>query len=373
MAIRKTRRARGFVLITMAVAGVAIFGAIGMALDVGRSFIAKNETQAFCDTASLAATLKLDGTTTGIAKAKTAVTNTTNAWNMDTASVASPTVDFATSASGPWVTTPSPATGYIYARVQASVSLPLYFVPVVLGMLTQNAQYAQTINTAAISGQTRITSFTRGLAPYTVVSTDKVSAGFGLVVGNQYDIQWPATNAGSTDFVKPPCTDEPVASRNAVLANWGSSLNGYWGANASSTIYQEVLDNIQLSPVSIGMNIAPILTAGNKNAQASALDTRVQEDGDYTTNVLSAYLADPLHNGRRFIALPVVDPESTSTTEVLGYASFFLLSDGTANSRFYQSGSGNEPFCAVYAGAYVQGSTDPGASGSGAFRVSLVQ
>src|SRR5258707_14027036 len=73
---RKTRRARGFVLITMAVAGVAIFGAIGMALDVGRSFIAKNETQAFCDTASLAATLKLDGTSTGIAKAKTAVTNT---------------------------------------------------------------------------------------------------------------------------------------------------------------------------------------------------------------------------------------------------------------------------------------------------------
>src|SRR5260221_14055087 len=151
---RRTRRARGFVLITMAVAGVAIFGAIGMALDVGRSFIAKNETQAFCDTASLAATLKLDGTSTGIAKAKTAVTNTTNAWNMDTASVASPTVDFATSASGPWVTTPSPATGYIYARVQASVSLPLYFVPVVLGMLPQNAQYTQTINTAAISGQT---------------------------------------------------------------------------------------------------------------------------------------------------------------------------------------------------------------------------
>ncbi len=52
---RKTRRKRGFVLITMAIAAVAIFGAIGMALDVGRAFVAKNETQAFCDTASLAA------------------------------------------------------------------------------------------------------------------------------------------------------------------------------------------------------------------------------------------------------------------------------------------------------------------------------
>src|SRR6266852_7874706 len=99
MPVRKTRRERGFVLITMALGAVAIFGAAGMAVDVGRAFIAKNETQVFCDAAALAATVKLDGTSTGITKAKAAVTNTTNAWNMDSASVAStsPTVDFATS------------------------------------------------------------------------------------------------------------------------------------------------------------------------------------------------------------------------------------------------------------------------------------
>jgi len=349
-----------------------------MVVDVGRAFIAKNETQVFCDAAALAATLKLDGTSTGITKAKAAVTSSTNAWNMDTAAVSSPTVDFATSKDGPWITTPSPATGYIYSRVQASVGLPLYFVPVVLGMVTNSARYTQTVNTAAIAGQIPITSFHKGLAPYTAISTTPAAPGFGLVVGNTYDIQWPAINAGG--FVRPPCADEPTASQNAVLANWSSDKNGYWGESSNSLIYQEVLDNIQLNPISVGQNIYPIMTSGNKNAQATALDTRVVQDGNYTTNDLTTYLADPLHSGRRFIALPVVDPTVPytdplgGTTTVLGYASFFLLSDGGSNSRFYQNGSGNEPFCAIYAGPYVQGSTDPGGStGAGAFRVALVQ
>jgi len=377
MPARRTRRERGFVLITMAIGAVVIFGAIGMAVDVGRAFVAKNETQVFCDAAALAATVKLDGTSTGITKAKAAVTSSTNSWNMNSTNVASPTVDFATSASGPWVTTPSPATGYIYTRVQASVNLPLYFVPVALGLLTNSARYTQTVNTAAIGGQIPITTFNKGLAPYTAISTTPAAPGFGLVVGNQYDIQWPAINASG--FVRPPCVDEPVASQNAVLANWSSDKNGYWGDSANSVIYQEVLDNIQLTPIDIGMNIYPILTSGNKNAQASALDIRVREDGDSTDNVLSTYLANPLHNGRRFIALPVVDPTVSYTTGagvtgVIGYASFFLLSDGTTNSNLYKSGTGNDPFCAIYAGPYVLGSTDPGGStGSGAYRVALVQ
>jgi Flp pilus assembly protein TadG len=373
-----SRRKRGFVLITMAVGAVAIFGAVGLAVDVGRAFIAKNETQVFCDAAALAATVKLDGASTGITKAKAAVTSSTNAWNMASATVASPTVDFATNAGGPWLTTPSPASGYIYARVQASVSLPLYFAPVVLGLVQQSARYTQTVNTAAIAGQIPVTSFHKGLAPYTAITTTPLAPGFGFVVGNQYDIQWPAINAGG--FVKPPCADEPVASQNAVLANWNSDKNGYWGDSANSVIYQEVLDNIQLTPIDIGTNIYPILTSGNKNAQATALDIRVRQDGDSTDNVLSTYLADPLHNGRRFIALPVVDPTvpysapGGGVTGVIGYASFFLLSDGTTNSNFYKTGTGNDPFCAIYAGPYVQGSTDPGASnGSGAYRVALVQ
>ena len=365
MRVAMTQRERGFVLITMAIVTIALVGALGMAVDVGRAFIAKNETQAFCDAASMAAVLKLDGTSTGISNAKSAVANTTNAWNLDTASVSNPTVDFANSASGPWNTNPSPATGYTFARVQATVALPFYFAPVVTGSFTQN------VYSISIGAQIPITSFSRGLAPYTVVSTTPAAANFGLVLGQPYDIQWPNQNANG--FISPPCSGDPAASQNAVKANWGSSTSGYWGSNASSVIYQEVLDNTQIAPISIGENIFSILTPGNKKAQATALDTRVQEDLDYTTtDSLSSYLNDTAHNGRRLIALPVVDPTSTTTTTVLGYAAFLLISDGTANSSYYASGTGNDPFCAVYAGSYIQGSVNPGA-GVGAFRVGPVQ
>jgi len=366
MRIAKTQRERGFVLITMAIVTIALIGALGMAVDVGRAFIAKNETQAFCDAASMAAVLKMDGTSTGISNARTAVANTTNAWNMDTARVSNPTVDFGTTASGPWNTNPAPATGYTYARVQATVPLPFYFAPLITGSLTQN------VYSVAIAAQIPITSFSRGLAPYTVVSTTPAATDFGLVLGNQYDIQWPAQNNSGTGFVRPPCSGDPAASVAAVQADWGSSTSGYWGATANSTIYQEVLDNTQVTQISIGENISPVLTSGQKNAQATALDTRVQEDGDYTNNSLSSYLNNTAHNGRRLIALPVVDPTSTSSTTVIGYAAFFLLSNGNANSNYYASGTGNDPFCAVYAGSYVQGSINPG-TGTGAFRVGPVQ
>jgi len=38
-------RKRGFVLVTMAIAAIALIGMLGLAVDVGRMFIAKNETQ----------------------------------------------------------------------------------------------------------------------------------------------------------------------------------------------------------------------------------------------------------------------------------------------------------------------------------------
>ena len=109
---RRKGRERGFVLVTMAVAAIALIGVLGLAVDVGHMFIAKNETQAYCDSAALAAALVLDGTTNGITNANAAVTNSTNAWNFGTANVPSPTVTFATALTGPWQSNPRPAAGY---------------------------------------------------------------------------------------------------------------------------------------------------------------------------------------------------------------------------------------------------------------------
>ncbi len=368
-----SKRKRGFVLLTMAIAAVALFGSAGLAVDLGRMFIAKNETQVFCDAAALMAALRLDGTSAGITAAQAAVTNANNAWNIDSAQITTRQVDFATAAAGPWSTNPSPAAGYTYARVRASVPVQLYFLPLVASL------YSQDVGSLAVGAQIAQTSFTRGLGPYTAVSTTPAAPDFGLVVGNQYDIQWPQYNGSrggcspSTPdkcFNSPPCSGDPMASKAAITQYWGASVNGYWGSNANSIIEQEVLDVIQLQPVAIGDQIT--LTSGNKNAQAKALDDRVNEDGDPTDDVLSTYLSNSYHNGRRLMALPVVDPTAAATT-VIGYASFFLLSNGSP-SDFYAKGTGNDPFCAVYAGPYVLGSESPGGAGqTGAYKVVLVQ
>ena len=368
---------RGFVLITMTLGAVALMGALGMAVDISRMFIAKSETQAFCDSAALAAALALDGTTNGIATAQAAVANSTNTWNLGTTRIANPSVVFATALNGPWVANPNPAAGYTYAQVSATAALQLYFLPVLV------AENFQNVASAATAAQIAITSFPRGLAPYAGVSTNTTGPNFGLVPGNTYDIQWPQYNGtkhgcgpGNPEkcFNSPPCADEPKASEAAVVSNWGANISGYWGSTSNRSIEQEILDVIQLQAVSVGTNIYPVLTSGNKASEAGYLDERASQDNNTTDNTAAAYLANP-HNGRRLLPVPIVDPFDPTTTTVIGYGQFLLLANGPGVSNYYtKTTNGNDPFCAIYVGPYNVGSIGPGAgSSTGATRVKLVQ
>lgn len=374
---RRRGQERGFVLVTMAVAAIALMGVLGLAVDLGHMFIAKNETQAYCDSAALAAALLLDGTTSGITNAKAAVTNSTNAWNFSNTSVSSPTVTFATSINGPWQSNPNPADGYNHVRVAATVPMQLYFIPVLV------AQTVADVASTATAAQVALTSIPRGLAPYTAVSTDNRPPNFGLVVGNSYDIQWPQYNStragcspGTPDkcFNSVPCSGDILASKVAVVTNWGASTSGYWGSNSNSIIEQEILDVIQLQGVEIGTNITPVLSSGTKAAEAGYLDERASGDVDTTDNTVSGYFA-AVHNGRRLLGVPIVDPMSSSQTNVIGYGQFLLLANGPGVSTYYAKGTnGNDPYCAIYTGTYNVGGTGPGTGGtSGASRVKLVQ
>jgi Flp pilus assembly protein TadG len=368
---------RGFMLVTMAVAAIALMGVLGLAVDLGHMFIAKNETQAFCDSAALAASLVLDGTTTGITNAKAAVTNSTNAWNFSTASVSSPTVTFATALAGPWQSNPNPAAGYSFVRVNATVPMQLYFIPVLI------AQTVANVNSIATAAQVDLTSIPTGLAPYTAVSTNTTGPNFGLVVGSSYDLHWPQFNSHRNGcdpttpdacFNSPPCAGDTATSKTAVVSNWGASNSGFWGSNSNAVIKQEVLNLIQIQQLAIGTNIDPVLTNGTKQSEASILDQRVNEDIDTTDNTVAAYLA-AAHNGQRLLAVPVVDPTDPNTTSVIGYGVFLLLANGPGTSNYYKSSTnGNDPYCAIYAGTYNVGSPNPGVGGtSGGSRVKLVQ
>ena len=165
-----------------------------------------------------------------------------------------------------------------------------------------------------------------------------------------------------------------MASRVAVVTNWGASTSGYWGSNSNSIIEQEILDVIQLQGVEVGTNIAPVLSSGTKSAEAGYLDERASGDVDTTDNTVSSDFA-AVHNGRRLLGVPIVNPLSSSQTNVIGYGQFLLLANGPGTSTYYaKSTNGNDPYCAIYAGTYNIGGTGPGAGGtSGASRVKLVQ
>jgi hypothetical protein len=259
--------------------------------------------------------------------------------------------------------------------VSATVPLQLFFIPVVMAQTTAN------IISSAIAAQVALTTIPTGLAPYTAVSTDTTGPNFGLVVGSSYNLHWPQFNQhragcpGILDncFVKPPCTGDLAASKTAVVSNWGASNSGFWGSNSNSVIKQEVLDLIQVQPVAMGDNIQPILTNGTKNSEGGILDQRVNQDINITDITVSGYLA-AAHNGRRLIGVPVVDPLDPTHTNVIGYGEFLLLADGPGTSNVYANVNGNEPYCALYVGTYVVGSSDPGTGGtSGGSRVKLVQ
>jgi len=368
----KRSRRSGFVLVTMALASVGTLAVVGLAVDVGRLYVIRNELQSYTDAAALSAALTLNGTSSGLTAANAALTAMSNKWDFATASVATGTLVFGKAVTGPWDAAPASGAGYTFTKVTARVAAPIYFLTVLAGQKTQN------VSAGSTAAQISRSSFQSGLGPFTAVSTQPAGANFGFTVGQQYAIQWPAFNgtrahcgAANPDacFVSNPCAGDSQASRAAVVQYWSASTDGYWGSNANSTIEAEVLDLIQLQPVAIGSLLN--MSSGNKAAEGAALDHRVHQDGDLTDNTVPAYVANSRHNGRRLIPVPIVQPTS-SGTYAIGYGAFLLMSDG--RSTFYTRQNGNQPFCAVYAGSYVIGSADPGAASStGAYRVGLVE
>src|SRR5215471_16995441 len=70
--LKSRARQRGAVLVWFALSFLSLIGFIGVAVDVGRMYIVRNEAQSFADAAALAAAAELNGTTSGLTAATTA-------------------------------------------------------------------------------------------------------------------------------------------------------------------------------------------------------------------------------------------------------------------------------------------------------------
>jgi uncharacterized membrane protein len=115
---RQPASQRGFVLIAMAVALLLLVAMMGLAFDVGRIYIARNEAQVFTDAAAMAAAAKLDGTPAGVGRARQAVARLPVKWNLGTAAFTGVVVEFSADGSQ-WVQEPKESAPPTMARVTA--------------------------------------------------------------------------------------------------------------------------------------------------------------------------------------------------------------------------------------------------------------
>jgi len=356
------RSERGFVLAIMALSAVAIIGCLGLAVDLGHMYIAKNEAQAYADAAALAGALKLDGSGAGVTNAKNAATGLNAGWNFMSNSFSGTVVEVATSASGPWTdagSPPSPATNYTYLRVTASAPLSMYFMPVIGAFAGGSSLTSSTVKAVAVAAQLPQTTFNVGAFPFAPIAFDgatgggNVSAPWGFVVGQQYTMRY-AANGGSE------CAGDGADSNHIKIG----SARGFWGDNSAAVVAGQVAGDLQEESLTTGQALPGV--GGAKTTIAGDIVSRIDQDGDTTDDTYAAYLANPAHNGRRVITMPI---QSEVDGTVLGFGTFFLLDDAS-----YGHG-GNSNWCAIYIGqANVADSSNPGAGGTpGPYQVKLVQ
>src|SRR4051812_8466854 len=101
------RSQRGYSLLATGMWTGAIFAALGLAADMGRMFIAKNEAQDYSEAAAIAAAFRLNGSSEGLASADKAVVLSPNKWNFATANFSGTRVEFSVDGTTGWATSAS--------------------------------------------------------------------------------------------------------------------------------------------------------------------------------------------------------------------------------------------------------------------------
>ena len=348
---RSTRS--GYILVATSISLIFLLGICGLAIDIGRMYVTKNEAQAYVDAASLAAARQLDGTTAGITRAQAAVSTDTDKWRFETSPFTSVSTSFSDSATGTFTTSPLDPTNYKYARVTVSVNLPMFLIRPLSGP-------SATIAATAVSGNQALTTIPSGVfpfSPYTRINSpdpDPANPGdpYGFKIGNQYTLRWGAPG------------DRTSCGTDATSANLSQngSVRGYCCVSNSAADLRQAIVGGQTDSITIGQYVP--MDNGAKNAEMSAIAMRVEIDSDTTSSTYAAYRSSGTGNGARVVVVPVNG--GPPNYPALGFAGFFLLNDNS-----YTGLKGNDSACGEYIGAWTEGVTTPPPSGSGAYHLRL--
>jgi hypothetical protein len=340
---------------------------LGLGLDLGRIYIAKDETQTFTDAAALAAAMALDGIS--LAPARNAATaNTMNKWNLGTASFTASgndtdiRVEFArpltANASAPddhtWSDTPPTAAGYTFVRVTASANLPLYILPVV------GAGRGQTVRAASVAGQVPLNSFAGGLLPFSPIR----HAG-GFTVGKWYTLRYPGPSSFAATDLCPG--DQGDAAFLAAANSQTPGERGYYEDPQEPMLRNAIVDGIFPFPVGFPGKIA--MSGGPVSAAQTALNDRINFDSDHTSSTYAQYQANRFNgkrvgNGFRLVGAPInAGPvKGGGARDIVGFGGFFL--SASATQVYYPAGE-KRAWCAEYYGVWSKAglSSGPGVAG----------
>jgi Flp pilus assembly protein TadG len=360
--MRKRSNREGYILLTVGAASMALIGSVGLAVDVGRMYITKGEAQTFADSAALGAVLELDATSAGFDRARTAVTTNPNRNAFGTTQFAGTTVEFATASTGPWLTNPGSPTGYAFVRINATATVPLYFMALAANRTTTD------VVASAVAGQVAKTSFSQGLFPFSPYAHQPNNApDFGLVQGNLYTLRWPANPKIGNGNGANVCPGDNKQTMLTVASAAAGSERGFIEDTSASLIAQTIIDDYQTIFRSVGDLVD--MTGGAKQSQLSSLQERINQDSDTTSMTYSSYNG----NGRRIIAAPINDGGTPlgSNNRIVAIGGFMLVPTGE-----YGNGGG-QAWCAEYIGCWLQGSSHRcalggGSNGAGAYVPRLI-
>jgi Flp pilus assembly protein TadG len=362
--IARKRGEQGFSLIMLSLAAFVMIGMIGLATDVGRMFILKNELQMFADASAMAAVSHMDGSQTGIQGANAVATagplGTTkpNGYNFDTVAISNVTTGYATSFNGSYdnyTTANGNATNnYRFISITATANLSLNFLPALPGISA-----TLPVSATAIAGENPQSTFSNGrLLPFAPDAHNQLdTTNFGLTPGDQYTLKWgngnTTTCTGDAGFTPP---GSPPSEHGFVDVGEGNS-----NANVRTAIEYGGYPNANSTPSSVATGDSLKGVPGNRGTSIfDALAIRAGQDTNDTATTYAAYLSSGTGNGRRVVTVAIGGTWSgngnNAHTPVLGFANFFL-------NTTYSGTSG--PICATYIGpADINGSGTGGTDGT---------
>jgi Flp pilus assembly protein TadG len=353
---QRAPRDSGFVLLATAVSVVVLLGVLGLALDLGRTFIVRNEAQAFTDAAALAGVSKLNGTSAGITAAQAAVTNSTNTWNFTSQAFNSVTTEFSTDRVT-WTSAGSSPSTVKFVRVTAPTnSVAMTVIRAVPGTSDSIA-----VGARSTAGVVLPTSFGQGVFPFAPLAHGQIGPNFGYTKGDELTLLWPSS-IGSNGPVKMNnlCkSDQNQAALDAVAAGTTAD-RGYIQDTSASSLAAAIEDDHMDYTVTLGLAVAR--NGGVKTTDVyQSIQDRVNQDTSPNTNDYDGYNSghdsEPM---RRKVIVPIIN--NATDAIVLGFAYVFLPPS--------QSHNPNDAKCATYIGP----ADGPGANlGTGADTMRLVE